>query len=159
MIMSLSLINLIMDDSEQYIFLGKKGNTYFWLHSVINAEFTEEISYQIYNAMINEKMIQSHSEEIVIYEFIKDKSPRVIIITHDKNKIETIYPDNVLKEVFEELTEADRSEMFVIRYNYIKKCYLSYNFPGGYIKKMDMDESVKLDIHNVSCLKTIDYLS
>ena len=87
-----------MDDSEQYIFLGKKGNTHFWLHTVNSTNFNEEISYQIYNVMINEKMIQSYSEDVVIYEFSLNKPPLGIIITHDKNELETIYPVNELKK-------------------------------------------------------------
>ena len=148
-----------MDDSEQYIFLGKKGNTYFWLHTVNSTNFNEEISYQIYNVMINEKMIQSYSDDIVIFEFSLNKPPLGIIITHDKNELGTIYPVNELKKVFGYLTEADRSEMFVVKYDYTKKCYLSYEFPGNTINKINIDESIELDIVNVCCLKTIDYLS
>ncbi len=114
------------DSSEQYVYLGMMNDTYFYIHTVHNTEFKEPISHQIYNVMIDETMITEPKSNVIIYEFYPDGTQKAIIIQHASNSIKKVFSSDNLREFFNTLIAADRRDMFVIVYDYDKKCYFTY---------------------------------
>jgi hypothetical protein len=137
--------NILMD--EQYVYLGCQNDTFFFMHIVSNPEFKKETTDQIYNIMMHESRIISSNKNVVIYEFdMANIVISAIIIQHISKLGGPIQFDKEnLQTFFRSVVSADRNDMYVIRYNYEKKCFQTFELDSDiisstieYLPKEDM---------------------
>lgn len=135
------LIVCIMND-EVYIYIGKKKETLFFTHQIVNTNVYDiAISKQLYVILMNEQIIKHHSNNVVIF----DKDPRkqmtdVVIIQHLLNKQRLVIDKNNLREIERELNELGNG-LYCIKYNYEHECYYSDILP-----KVSVETSVKTSV-------------
>ncbi len=110
---------------ENYIFLGTQLNTHFFVNISGNENYTLDIPSQIYNVLINDKFIVDVSENVVIFSF--NKRCEIIIIQHRDNTKNNIFGKENLETFFEVLLNANRTDSFIIQYDYEKKYYKTYH--------------------------------
>lgn len=128
------------NSSEIYIFLGLQQSTYFFSHFIANDNFKNEISSQIYNVLINDNQIISPDENVIIYDFNpKNNTCDIVCLTHMLNSNPNVkfYKDN-LEDFYSNLISAQRTDLYVVEYDYEKKAYLNYM----------IDEPLQLDAFN-----------
>ncbi len=125
------------NSQEIYIYLGNQTNTYFFIHTIYNDKFTEEISHQIYNVLINDDMIISPDENVIIYEINKNNKVNIICIQHSSKKYSHQFYKNNLEEFFSVLISKERNDIYAIKYNYETKAYYSY-----YIDDIDIFKNI-----------------
>jgi hypothetical protein len=116
--------------SEQYIYLGKLLNTYFFIHSICDSKFTQTISNILYDALAINQYIEDSNENVIIYE-LNDKTNQITITTI-QHILKDEYSYFVLKnlsETFLKLIKAPRNDLFVVEYNYESKCYKIFELP------------------------------
>ncbi len=104
---------------ELYIYLGNQHDTFFFIHTITNDKFKEGTSWQIYNVMIDETMIDDPTKNVIIYEFnLEDQTVDAIIIQHATNKENLTFDKSNIESFFNALLHAERKKCFVISYNY-----------------------------------------
>ena len=152
------------DNSELYIYLGKQLDAYFFIHTIHDSNFNNEISYQIYNVMINEQMILNLNEIVIIYEFDPyNNICNVIRIQHLLNPYHIQIYKNNLEKNFLNLITAKRDDIFIIKYDYINKCYLSYEINNtdcltnifNKFNEVNEDKLIINDIYEIETLKPL----
>lgn len=116
-----------MDNSEIYIYLGFQDNTYFFVHFIYNNNFTNEISYQIYNVMFNSKIFENKSitDNVIIYEF-NDEKCNIISIHHINNVHKMEYEKDNLEDFFDTIKNNEKNELYIIKYDYSLDSYFTY---------------------------------
>jgi hypothetical protein len=112
-------------NAEQYIYLGFLDKTFYFIHKVNNCNFSETITYYIYDIMICNKMINSNDNDIVIFEFNKNIQ-KIIIIQHETNNRKKNYTADHLLDIYRQLIEYNRNNIFVILYNYKSVDYYTF---------------------------------
>ena len=134
---------------EEYFFLGKANNVYFFFHNVSNKSFDKNISHQLYNVLIIDKIIIDFTENVIIYEFNKyNNTCNCICIYHNSNKSKPIFYKDNLAEYFEILFNAERNDIYVITYTYSSgnffSCDINEKISFNNILKMP-NEKLKID--------------
>lgn len=116
--------------SEQYIYLGKLLNTYFFIHSISYSKFTQTISNVLYDALASNQYIEDSNENVVIYE-LNEKTNQMTItaIQHVLKDEHVRFVLKNLSETFLRLIKAPRDDLFVVEYNYESKCYKIFELP------------------------------
>ncbi len=121
---------------EQYIYLGFKNNTFFYIHVVADSRFDPTISGDIYNVMINECQIIDPDINVVIYEMSPDSNFNIIIIQHESKEKQLEFEISNLSIFFRRLIMAPRNEMYTICYDYDKKCFETDEIKGDLVKPL-----------------------
>jgi hypothetical protein len=112
-------------ESEIYTFLGLQNRAHFYLHNA-HEGFDMGTSYQIYNVLISEGTITSPKDVVIIYE-IRGDNCDVVVIGHEGGQpIPKVDKEN-LEQFFPVLMTAKRDDLSVIKYCYVRKCYLTYH--------------------------------
>ena len=146
-----------MDNGELYIFMGTQNKTHFFVHSKFNEKFIPELSYQIYNVLINEKFIEDPKEIVIIYElepYSGRKDCDVVCITHELNKTQSTLRKKNLESFLPVLFKQTRDEMYIVKYDYSKKCYLSYRLEETNTDMLLVDEKTELKVKNIVYIVT-----
>ena len=144
-------------DGEMYIFMGTQNKTHFFVHSKFNEKFTPDMSYQIYNVLINDKFIGEPEETVIIYElepYSGKKDCNVVCITHELNKSQPKLKKKNLEEFLPALFKQKRDEIYVVKYDYSKGCYLSYRLEEFDKKMFMMDEETRMKVKNIAYIMT-----
>jgi hypothetical protein len=110
--------------TENYIFLGMQNSTHFFINISNNVNYNVNIPSQIYNVLINDKIITNPIENVVIYSF--NEKCEIIIIQHTDNIKNNIFNKENLNSFFDVLINAKRNNSYIIQYDYDMKCYKSY---------------------------------
>jgi len=110
--------------TENYIFLGMQNSTHFFINISNNVNYNVNIPSQIYNVLINDKIISNPIENVVIYSF--NEKCEIIIIQHANNIKNNIFNKENLNSFFDVLINAKRNDSYIIQYDYNMKCYKSY---------------------------------
>jgi hypothetical protein len=132
------------DNSEIYSFLGLQFDTYFFIHTIFNENFSDEISHQIYNVLINHNQITQPYENVIIYEFNLYKGLcNAICIQHTTNQKHIKFDKDNLENFFPTLIKADRNDLYTIKYDYDTKAYMNYHISDTTITKDTLDENLK----------------
>jgi hypothetical protein len=71
-------------------------------------------------------MIVEPDKNIIVYEFYPNGEQKAIIIQHSNSTSRKILSSDNLKDFFSKITNAERRDMFLIEYDYDKKCYFTY---------------------------------
>jgi hypothetical protein len=124
---------------EQYIYIGSQYDIHFFIHTIISPHFVPEISHQIYNMLINDKIITKPEDCVVIYEVdTKNKIIDVISIQHANKKVQNKYDKQNLETFFPILIRSkfETNTLYVITYN-----YTHYN---SYVINMDISGYTEL---------------
>lgn len=135
---------------EQYIYLGTQNDTHFFIHTIFNPLFVPEISHEIYNMLIKDKIITKPQDCVVIYEINpKDKVIDVVCIQNpnnsrgkanfDKQNLESFFP--VLIKY-----KSETDSIYVITYNYTH--YTSYIMTLDISKYTSLNKS-SINIRNI----------
>lgn len=111
--------------TENYIFLGMQNSTHFFINISNNVNYNVNIPSQIYNVLINDKIISNPIENVVIYSF--NEKCEIIIIQHANNIKNNIFNKENLNSFFDVLVNAKRNDSYIIQYDYNMKCYKSYH--------------------------------
>jgi len=110
--------------TENYIFMGMQNSTHFFINISNNVNYNVNIPSQIYNVLINDKIISNPIENVVIYSF--NEKCEIIIIQHADNIKNNIFNKENLNSFFDVLINAKRNDSYIIQYDYNMKCYKSY---------------------------------
>ena len=110
--------------TENYIFMGMQNSTHFFINISNNVNYNVNIPSQIYNVLINDKIITNPIENVVIYSF--NEKCEIIIIQHADNIKNNIFNKENLDSFFDVLVNAERNDSYIIQYDYNMKCYKSY---------------------------------
>jgi hypothetical protein len=154
-------------ESEQYIYLGFTGNVFFFSHIVYDKErFVPEMSYQVYNAMINETMITDINQCVVIYDIYPNNVNNVVSISHVNSTKALTFTDKILSSLYKDLIVSERSDYLVFSYNYDIKAFLTYegdstDFGKTFFKSPENIDNYVFDINDtfyVETSKDIPYL-
>ena len=159
-----------IDNNEIYIKLGKINNTHYFIHtirgSVKDNLFQKPISYEILNIMINDCLINSSDENVVIYEFSKKNTDIIYIFHKNTTTTKTILDDIVCKinlettfeNLINNLLSTDMPYLYVVKYDYEKKIYLTYNLPNENICE-NITEKISGNVFTENISKIIKIMS
>ncbi len=115
-------------ESEQYIYLGYINKHFFFSHVIYNKEkFNPETSYQIYNILINNQMIDSKEQCVIIYDLNKENDlSNVVSIKHNDSKKNTIFDKETLSNIYKELITSKKEQYLVFSFNYDIGAFYTY---------------------------------
>lgn len=141
-------------NNEVYFFLGTlpaehlesetQNKTHFFVHRVNNNEkFKFDVSVQIFNSLINDDLICSPDENVVIYEIYPTKTD-VTFIQHIKASVVASISKEDLQKFLNELIIAERPELYLIKYNYDSDLYLSFIVDDATLLNYIIDMHLKI---------------
>lgn len=140
------------ENSEIYIYLGKKENNHYFLHKINNdIKFSLNISQKIYNVMIAHKHIFEETDNVFILEVTDNFNYYLMsAIQHEDNigkKIYTCHDFNCLK--IKEMFNIDREKTLVIKYDYGVEAFFWYELDIDLIAMVWLGEE-ELKCYSVS---------
>ena len=117
-----------MDTSEIYISLGVQRGVHYYIHTIYSAnEFKPDITYQIYNVLINQRVITDVNDTVVIYEINPiHKLVNVVTIQHQENATYIKFNKAELETAFPALLRTKIPTTYVIKYYYNDNGYRTY---------------------------------
>jgi hypothetical protein len=128
---------------ENYTLLGKYGHTYFVNHcETKNPLFTHTISSKIYNELIKNNILNSPTENIIIYSKNAYKNEyKIIIIQHE---IE-LFDVKILSDFYYKLLNNKTLNITNIRYEYEGNSYQIQNINLYYLPYIPPEHYVPFD--------------
>lgn len=134
-----------MTDSEVYIYLGSMEDCLIFSHTIYDEnKYNSEIGGQIYNCMIDKKIIKDELQKIIVFELYPSlNKTKVLIIEHGKHR--TVFYNDDLGMVYPLMINKEKNEsIFVINYLYNQNCYVPCEVPMEIpkisIKPIDIDD-------------------
>jgi hypothetical protein len=109
--------------TEYYIYMSKMNNNHFFYHIVLNEEYKISDTYNIYNVLIDENIINNTNENVIIYDIYQDKSITPIITQHYENQHLSNFDMDDLLKVFNHLYDIEFENIYIIEYHINNKLY------------------------------------
>lgn len=144
------------EKSEIFTYLGYINKTFIFNHTIAHETlYKTEIAMQIYNCLINEKMILDKSQSVLIFD-IYPKKTNILVTEYGKHNVE--YNKNDLELIYTHLLCLKRNHpILVFKYLYDDDRYDTYEI--NIDLKHDKIFNIKINtIHYSITFKPIPYL-